>query len=347
MICDMETRFVILLAFLSAVYAQQRWYYTGNFQNHDITTQRFAGVTFAQADLLDLDRHKHLIYGGLVSRAQASDTSDSAALVEVLQSELLAFGNDSAIHIVDSVEYPLHIAKNYGRYTDPSSGNETADFEVLKYKGEVGLYDHQKRIFLEKYWRDITIGELQVVKFVKSTTSGAEQRETSPVAEVGGSSQVLEVDISAAGDVVVSQGTESTVDAAIIDLTSREANPPSSTGAESPNPSAGTANELEGEIHQVAFTSDLHGRSTLYSHTWSAGQEVAKQSAAPDSTEGTTVKDVRVMSYNLWHNNPPSWVYHHPRYVSYLHGCVFSTVAADFYTSFSPAESVGNATTAV
>jgi hypothetical protein len=344
---------VVLLAVLSIVYAQQRWYYTGNFQNHEITAERFAGTSFSQEDLFNVIRPKHLIYGGLASRAQASNTSNSAALIDTLQNDILAFGNGSMIHIVESVDYPLHIAKNYGRYSDLSSGNETEDFEVLKFKGEVGLYDHQRRVFLEKYWRDITIGELQVVKFVKATAGGTEHDSSIPAVTVVESNQVLEVDISAAGDVVVSQGAETTVDDAIVDLTSSQAIPSSdATGDARLVPSAESAASLSGgAVHQVAFTTDLHGRSTLYSHTWSVPEDKSPLAAAEKTVLDAAVKDVRVMSYNLWHNNPPSWVYHHPRYNPCVTSMLFVLITGIHRTCLVLfllfAGSGGSATTAV
>ncbi len=75
--------------------------------------------------------------------------------------------------------------------------------------------------------------------------------------------------------------------------------------------------------HRVVFTSDFMGRRSVSSHTWSgctrsptetpaAGLSSSEESAFQPPLQ--TSKPLRVMTYNLWHNNPPSWIYQQKMY---------------------------------
>ena len=63
--------------------------------------------------------------------------------------------------------------------------------------------------------------------------------------------------------------------------------------------------------HRVIFAIDVLGRATLVKHTWKASP--VSDSATVEDTAASTPADaavpLRVMTYNLWHNNPPSWIY--------------------------------------
>lgn len=57
--------------------------------------------------------------------------------------------------------------------------------------------------------------------------------------------------------------------------------------------------------HMIAYTSDLFGRRALVVHTWDRPENLhARSGGNVDSS-----RDLRIMTYNLWHNNPLSWVY--------------------------------------
>lgn len=60
--------------------------------------------------------------------------------------------------------------------------------------------------------------------------------------------------------------------------------------------------------HKIVYTTDYFGRIALVMHTW---EHVRSPNSPPSpSTISEHGHKVRLMSYNLWHNNPPDWVYH-------------------------------------
>lgn len=72
------------------------------------------------------------------------------------------------------------------------------------------------------------------------------------------------------------------------------------------------------EEHNIISTADMAGKPTVLYHTWNerieegegssfigkASEEVESEISFPNPPK------VRIMTYNLWHNNPPSWIYH-------------------------------------
>ena len=73
------------------------------------------------------------------------------------------------------------------------------------------------------------------------------------------------------------------------------------------------------EVHRVSFIADLHGVVTCAQHIWQQQQidtPVVESSTdleeAPTEAQIGTEKtlSLRVMTYNIWHNNPPDWLLH-------------------------------------
>ena len=82
-------------------------------------------------------------------------------------------------------------------------------------------------------------------------------------------------------------------------------------------------------VHKVLYTTDLYNRRSVLSHTFywrrqeglqpteqDGGSSSSSNEKIPEEREANAFDHVRIMTYNLWHNNPPSWVYHDPRYVT-------------------------------
>lgn len=61
--------------------------------------------------------------------------------------------------------------------------------------------------------------------------------------------------------------------------------------------------------HKVVWMADLFGRRALVLHTWDHLEEIPR-------AEHIDPTKLRVMTYNLWHNNPLSWVYQDKKYPS-------------------------------
>lgn len=77
-------------------------------------------------------------------------------------------------------------------------------------------------------------------------------------------------------------------------------------------------------LHRLMWTWDMFGRNSIIHHTWhvdhtSLTSNTECTANANDAGTGKSGVDLegklRVMTYNLWHHNPPSWVYHDKRYV--------------------------------
>jgi len=94
---------------------------------------------------------------------------------------------------------------------------------------EVGLFDHSKRIFTKRLWRNVSGGDLIKVRATESRESFINE-------------------------------------------------------------------------HNMLFSLDLYGRHTLVAHTWSSPNLLPIASSK-------TPPALKILTYNLWHNNPPSWVY--------------------------------------
>lgn len=124
--------------------------------------------------------------------------------------------------------------KSASFFTMLSSINYAANDRInTTISSEIGLYDHSKREFTRRVWKEISGGELIVI-------------------------DVLEKD-SLAGD----------------------------------------------QQHKFIYSQDLHNRVTLFAHTWN---RMAQRIDLSQASVGVSY-NLRVLTYNLWHNNPPSWVY--------------------------------------
>jgi hypothetical protein len=125
----------------------------------------------------------------------------------------------------------------------------------------------------------------------------------------------VELEVSASGEAIVVDPALGRTDPAIVDVLAAETGllPHSSDSSQT----LGSSQEITyDEEHRVVYSTDLMGRSSIYSHTWAASStsspqgDLARTNCGDSDETEIEKKDVRVMSFNLWHNNPPSWVYH-------------------------------------
>jgi hypothetical protein len=86
------------------------------------------------------------------------------------------------------------------------------------------------------------------------------------------------------------------------------------------------------ESHDLIYSMDLRKRFSMMSHTWNIPSvEADSIEGAPEGGNGTTSPEedtsavnitAKVMTFNLWHNNPAAWVFgfeeRHRRYVERL-----------------------------
>lgn len=69
--------------------------------------------------------------------------------------------------------------------------------------------------------------------------------------------------------------------------------------------------------HEILITKDVFGRCALMAHRWFPIDFSVKIDLKGEINEIGEInqvtsqqKKLRIMTYNLWHNNPPSWLYH-------------------------------------
>lgn len=165
-----------------------------------------------------------LFNGGNLLRFKSSNTTVEENLLSLVNREIFgssvgSISNQNGLFVEYAYYYTMLTSINYG-------GNDRNNSIV---SSEIGLFDHSKRIFTKRLWRDISGGELILVR-------AAENRESFK------------------------------------------------------------------PKHNILYSLDLHGRHTLVAHTWSSQIQ-------PIITSPKDLPTLKILTYNLWHNNPPSWVY--------------------------------------
>jgi hypothetical protein len=191
-----------------------------------------------------------------------------------VDNELLRFiTTEISEHVTDTVE--LKTASFYKQISSYEYGSamthEGQDSNDFLLEAEVGLYDHAQDVFLEKYWREISGGDLVAVKIISMHS----QNVTSSEIDTQG------------GDIL-----------------------------ETP---ARLLTSTVSRTHRLVFSRDFMGRVSVLSHSWSEKEIEEKLHPVVASNIQNTTDDeplsvpLRIMTYNLWHNNPPSWIYHDKR----------------------------------
>ncbi len=269
---------------IGSVYCQKRLYYTGKYKNEDTNSVNFAGaklsssVFFEHTEIdsegLAVSNSSFLFSGGTFLRLKHINTTVNSEFLDFIKLEVMSTSSD-LFKFSTAVFYKQLSSYDYGL----ASSEDGFDPNNYLLEAEIGLYDHSQDIFLEKYWREISGGELIAVSAI---TTAAQQPLGSD------SDDQTETDSTSAA-----------------------------------SPSASTAGRRR--HHRVVFSSDYLSRKSVISHTWfdeaipHATEDVASAVAPASSTGDKSSKGLRVMTYNLWHNNPPSWIYHDKRY-EYLVG---------------------------
>lgn len=271
-----------LLAIINSSFAQQRWYLTGAFENKTKPTEPFLGQTVSFADLC---------------LPRVTESEDVALLFGGVVIRQKAYSLEP--NLIENAEYVLNVMDSKkvpgcAKRMEVASNVSYDMFGSVDYTStygfEVGLYDHRSEKFVESSWRKLSLGRLVCLSV---------RLETSCV-----SPNIASTDTTADDDsVVASQWTE---------------------------------------LHDLMYSVDLRRRPALMSHTWTTDRkrsravqhhqdldsaDVSLSSAAMDSTMLNPISDVqsppdvnvRVMTFNLWHNNPAAWVFgfeeRHKRYI--------------------------------
>lgn len=300
---------IVLLLFESLVSGQQRWYYTGRFQNEDIIIPFFEGLQYEQSELCEPNQSHLMFFGGIIAKSEVLNATEYDSVGELLRSQLLGLANSSTVTIQKAQNYPLIMSRNYAAYVEILNNRSNDTYDTLQYQAEVGLYDHRTRLFLEKYWRNLQIGELTAVEIsiTKSVPVAAASSSEASVDE-SDNFELASIDVSATGEAVLFDAEANSVSPEIVELSAEDLRNVPDTKISLFDADQRNDFVVSKHVHKVAYTSDIMGRASIYAHTWSDDSVNTKV----EPTE-TAKKDLRIMSFNLWHNNPPSWVYHNPK----------------------------------
>lgn len=246
----------------------KQWYYTGEQTNNVVTEPRFSGHEMdifsvfnpiddtSINDLNAMDLNVNLLYFGgalikLISINSTIDQNTNETIYELLSSE----ATPTLIH-------GLHVMSRKVIYYDLLHVVDYGSPNLTSTSVEVGLFDHDEDIFVQRFWRDVKHG--QIVAVISDTKS------------------------------------------IYFDQHSNE--------------------KIRFQRHWTIWSMDHRQRRSLIMHTWEDIDEnlflSPLRTNKPSSGLAGTVKDMevstelnevrtfRIMTYNLWHNNPPSWTYH-------------------------------------
>lgn len=190
----------------------------------------------------------------------------------ILSEELLGYKNrigSRMARVVELTSYSMLISPNYAAFPAHQTTISTTDLTDVLYQAEVGQYDADTRQFYDRRWSDMTVGDLHVATIAVS--SAHQERSV-------GNDSTYSVDAEGTTLTLVSAASDSEL----------LGDPISIPAAES---------------HKVIFTSDHKGQHSLYSHTWHSIPDSAIDPQPPPPPK------LRIMTFNLWHNNPPHWIY--------------------------------------
>lgn len=260
---------------------QKRLYYTGSFKNVEVNSVAFAANRLLHADIFQHNtkgefvpdfNHSVLFSGQTFARLKHVNVSIDEELLNSLRSHITS--DLSGFILLSAAFYKQISAYDYGMAMLSSTVDQTLLNDYVL-EAEIGLYDHSIDQFLERYWREISGGDLiAMTASVKVDNHGV------------GATESAEVDVS-----VIPH------------------------------------HQQQHQQHKMTFTRDFMGRISALSHTWRSENKSnnndnnnndGSQSNQQCEASGVPADSVplRVMTYNLWHNNPPSWVYHDQRYGS-------------------------------
>lgn len=235
---------ILTLLLFQVAESSQRWYYTGKFWPSEEKVgevKLFSGHVFRPLDLFDpstAQKQDHILYaGGYVLGHIGNDTEIEGEVTKLREDVDLRGFVGHVIGVEDLVfdvsiyhKYKIHIVNDYSapNKTEITEMDTVEKLEYEIFEAEVGLYDHNRGVFLEKHRHAILAGHLHAVQVDTATTR-----------------------------------------------------------------------------HNVIYTADAYNRRSVIFHTHS--------SIAADDNLNKHLDNIRIMTYNLWHNNPPSWVFHDPR----------------------------------
>ena len=223
----------------------------------------------------------YVFNGGIVLHLQANNASHLNTHHEILCKDILALHpdhfDDLNVSISKLQRFRMLLSDDYPAVERMSRENVSTtldDLMPLLVNGEVGLFDLRLERMIQSEWREIAIGELVSLNFTMS------YHKVPPSFDIPENSN----EISDGGD-------------------------------------GGDYDNFVTEEHHVVYTVDMMGRRSLYSHIWHVRSATNQHEGNQHSSEplsnmiqdSTAVNDIRIMSFNLWHNNPPSWVYRDPK----------------------------------
>jgi hypothetical protein len=280
---------VLLISINSLVNGRQKWYYTGNFENEKLIDTVYEGT---RIDLQDWYSHptenKILPYcGGLVFAAFHTKESIENVTFNLNEQDFDFISNVTQIYDTTYamkyekvVSYKVYLSPNYGLLNQvPSTAKEE--------KIQEGTIENEKTENSE-------------------TSSTSSTSVPSPIimqAEIGLYDHDLDTFLQREWNNV----TMGTLHAVTITL-----------HPDTQIPTSPDHHQYHHyHQHQIMYMWDLFGRMTILQHTWQSYNNNNQQGIkkTEETSTSTSIKSLKILSYNLWNNNPAEWVYREKKYV--------------------------------
>jgi hypothetical protein len=306
--------FLCIIVAFTLIDSQSQWYYTRRIRNENYPTGiiPFEGSSFSFDQLFDNQTNDQpVLYGG--GMVLQRETEESALFnndtIHYLIKNVTLVAKENSNQVISNyfaVQYNILIANNYSNV--PQIKN-SSDLNVVE--EEIGLYEHATQTWLERKWRFTRLGMFLTVKLNLTTTVTNEDQQELFSADYEHHKIIATIDMAGKPTLIYHSFTreknESRADGNSVQDQQQE-NSKFDTLKEAALSSTevmkeeGNGNENEDILLEMNSQGELMIPSRKVS--------VSSASSSSRSTHHHNPNNLRVMTYNLWHNNPPSWVYH-------------------------------------
>lgn len=293
---------LLVILQIGGIWSAQRWMYTGNFKpdrDEPAPNQWFHGYELPLSQLFELETfesRKPLLYSGnfaILPDRDPNSVLESNTLQYLIKNiSFIETHSAEPVHIISAYSYGIHGMRKYGTISTLTDDNSTWSLA----EEEIGLYDTVQHSFVEKHWRLTRFGMLFAIQFEVPATTCALQESTCSNEKIV-HKVLFTIDLYRRPTLVYHTSSH------VIPFSF----PPVATEAVTTAEEVDMSIDADGTVHTTS-TSTKHIQEAPEDH------QIVVDHAKPalitsDETTNQAQKRLRVMTYNLWNNNPPSWVY--------------------------------------
>jgi hypothetical protein len=311
--------FLLLLCIVVAftlIESQSQWYYTRRIRNENYPTGiiPFEGSSFSYDQLFDNQTNDQpvLYGGGMVLQRETEENAlfnNDTILYLIKNVTLLAKDNSNQV-ISDyfAVQYNILIVNNYSNV--PSIKNSS---ELNAVEEEIGLYEHATQTWLERKWRFTRLGMFLTVKLNLTTAVTNEGQQENAYKDYEHHKIIATIDMAGKPTLIYHSFTREKNDSRA-DGKSVQDQPQENAKLDPQEQVAASSAEVaqeegKGNAEDILLEMNPQGELLIPSRKLSVSSPSSSSHSAHHHNPQNH-HQLRVMTYNLWHNNPPSWVYH-------------------------------------